>query len=154
MQPGSPLDIEEVTFQLAAETPQPNVEAMGGVEAEGSGAEDDVGVEEQDDVSELSESPQDIESHPGRDRPRKIQKVSRYGTRFPSIPSTTMKSLATRFARSTGRTRSKLNKECMNAIEQASDWFFEQIGDDLRTYSDHAGRKTIDETDVVALMRR
>jgi len=36
----------------------------------------------------------------------------------------------------------------------ASDWFFEQVSDDLGAYSKHAGRKTIDESDVVTLMAR
>jgi hypothetical protein len=37
---------------------------------------------------------------------------------------------------------------------QASDWFFEQLGEDLQAYAKHAGRKTIDESDVLTLMKR
>ncbi|KAH8162061.1 hypothetical protein CIB48_g6165 [Xylaria polymorpha] len=37
---------------------------------------------------------------------------------------------------------------------QATDWFFEQLGDDLSAYAKHAGRKTIDESDMITLMRR
>jgi len=53
-----------------------------------------------------------------------------------------------------GNSKTKLNKETLNAIMQASDWFFEQVSDDLEAYSKHAGRKTIEESDVVTLMAR
>ena len=43
----------------------------------------------------------------------------------------------------------------MKALEQATEWFFEQIGEDLEAYSKHAGhRKRVDESDVLMLMRR
>lgn len=89
-----------------------------------------------------------------RSKNRKEQKVSRYGIPYPSLPTGVVKKLATTFARSSGNGKSKLNKDTVAAIMQATDWFFEQIGDDLGTYAKHAGRKTIDETDIVTLMKR
>lgn len=59
-----------------------------------------------------------------------------------------------RFARTGPGAKTKINKEALAAIEQASEWFFEQASEDLATYAKHAGRKTIDESDVMTLMRR
>jgi histone H3/H4 len=56
--------------------------------------------------------------------------------------------------KTSGNGNVKLNKDTLEAIMQASDWFFEQVGDDLGAYAQHAGRKTIDENDVVTLMKR
>lgn len=86
-------------------------------------------------------------------RARKEVKVSRYRIEYPSLPPTVIKRLASTFARSYGGT-GKLNKETLTAISQTSDWFFEQVSEDLSAYADHAGRKTIEEIDVITLMKR
>ncbi|KAJ9641476.1 hypothetical protein H2199_005446 [Coniosporium tulheliwenetii] len=85
---------------------------------------------------------------------RKELKVSKHGIEYPSLPPTVVKRLATTFLRSAGNGNAKINKETLDAIVQTSDWFFEQIGEDLESYADHAGRRTIDEGDVVTLMKR
>jgi len=72
----------------------------------------------------------------------------------PSLSAGVVKNLATSLARSSSSLTSKINKEALGAIMQASDWFFEQVGNDLGAYAEHAGRKTIDETDVTMLMKR
>lgn len=77
------------------------------------------------------------------------KKVSKHGIEYPSLPQGVVKRLAQRFA---GKT--KIGPDTMTAIMQASDWFFEQLGDDLQAFAKHAGRKTIDESDMAALMRR
>ncbi|KAJ4386748.1 hypothetical protein N0V93_009646 [Gnomoniopsis smithogilvyi] len=78
------------------------------------------------------------------------KKTSRHGIEYPSLPSNVVKRLAQRFA---GKT--KISPDTLNAIMQASDWFFEQLGDDLRAYANHAkGRTTINESDMLTLMRR
>jgi histone H3/H4 len=89
-----------------------------------------------------------------RTKNRKQKKLSRHGIPIPMLPTGVVKRLATRFARVGAGTKSKINKETLTAIEQASEWFFEQASEDLATYAKHAGRKTIDESDVMALMRR
>ncbi|KAL1987755.1 hypothetical protein VTN96DRAFT_2595 [Rasamsonia emersonii] len=93
-----------------------------------------------------------------RDEPlpvgRKQKKLSRHGIPVPNLPSGVVKRLAMRFARTGSGAKTKISKEALAAIEQASEWFFEQASEDLATYAKHAGRKTIDESDVMTLMRR
>jgi histone H3/H4 len=85
---------------------------------------------------------------------KKRIKISRYGIQYPSLPVGVVKRLATTFLKTSGNGNAKLSKDTVEAIMQASDWFFEQVSDDLGTYAQHASRKTIDETDVVTLMKR
>lgn len=85
---------------------------------------------------------------------RKTVKVSKHGIQYPSLPAGVVKKLATTFARTAGNSKAKINKETLDAIMQATDWFFEQVSDDLGAYANHAGRKTIDESDIVTLMAR
>lgn len=85
---------------------------------------------------------------------RKQKKISRHGIPVPNLPAGVVKKLATRFARSGAGSRAKINKATLAAIEQASSWYFEQASQDLAAYSKHAGRKTIDESDVTTLLRR
>ncbi|OQE37107.1 hypothetical protein PENCOP_c010G04550 [Penicillium coprophilum] len=84
----------------------------------------------------------------------KQKKISRHGIPVPNLPSGVVKKLATRFARSGAGPKAKINKAALAAIEQASSWYFEQASQDLAAYSRHAGRKTIDESDVTTLLRR
>ena len=87
-------------------------------------------------------------------RIKKRIKISRYGIQYPSLPVGVVKRLATTFLKTSRDGNAKLSKDTLEAIMQASDWFFEQVSDDLGTYAQHASRKTIDETDVVTLMKR
>jgi histone H3/H4 len=91
---------------------------------------------------------------PKRAKNKKPIRVSRHGIPYSSLPAGVVKKLATTFARTSGSSSAKISKETLAAIQQASDWFFEQVSDDLGAYAGHAGRKTIDETDVVTLMQR
>ncbi|KAM7189765.1 centromere protein T [Naviculisporaceae sp. PSN 640] len=84
---------------------------------------------------------------------KKGKKVSKYGIEYPSLPPAVVKRLATTFAKTSG-TKGKISPDALQAIMQASDWFFEQLGDDLQAYAKHAHRKTIDESDMLTLMRR
>jgi histone H3/H4 len=84
----------------------------------------------------------------------KQKKISRHGIPVPNLPAGVVKKLATRFARSKAGAKSKINKATLAAIEQASSWYFEQASQDLAAYSKHAGRKTIDESDVTTLLKR
>lgn len=90
----------------------------------------------------------------GPTRKKKEPNFSKYGTLVPSLPAGVVKKLANQFARISGGSKSKLAKEALVAIEEASDWFFEQVSGDLEAYSKHAGRKTIDEADMITLMKR
>jgi histone H3/H4 len=84
----------------------------------------------------------------------KQKKLSRHGIPVPNMPSGVVRKLATRFARARSGPKAKISKTTLAALEQASSWYFEQVSEDLAAYSKHAGRKTIDEADVTALMRR
>ncbi|KAI9733373.1 MAG: hypothetical protein M1834_003457 [Cirrosporium novae-zelandiae] len=87
-------------------------------------------------------------------RKRKEVKYSQYGIPYPSLPGPLVKKLAINFAKSSGIRKARMSKETSEAINRATDFFFRQVADDLETYSKHAGRRTIDESDVTALMRR
>ncbi|KAI1351085.1 centromere kinetochore component CENP-T-domain-containing protein [Xylaria sp. FL0043] len=84
---------------------------------------------------------------------KKGKKISRYGIEYPSLPVGVVKRLATTCAKTAG-SKGKISPDTLDAIMQATDWFFEQLGDDLSAYAKHAGRKTIDESDMITLMRR
>lgn len=77
------------------------------------------------------------------------KKMSKYGIEYPSLPPGVVKRVAQRFAG-----KSKISPDTLSALMQASDWFFEQLGDDLSAYAKHAGRKTIEESDMLTLLRR
>ncbi|OBT99347.1 hypothetical protein VE01_02586 [Pseudogymnoascus verrucosus] len=85
---------------------------------------------------------------------KKTIRVSKHGIQYSSLPAGVVKKLATTFARTGGSGSGKISKDALAAIMQATDWFFEQVSDDLGAYAAHAGRKTIDENDVMALMKR
>jgi histone H3/H4 len=86
-------------------------------------------------------------------RKRKV-KISKHGIQFPSLPAGVVKKLAATYARTGGSSRFKISKEILDAIIKASDWFLEQLSDDLGAYAKHAGRKTINEYDIITLMKR
>ncbi|KAL2122035.1 hypothetical protein VTJ04DRAFT_2490 [Mycothermus thermophilus] len=88
-----------------------------------------------------------------RDVMKRTIRISKHGIEYPSLPPTLVKRLAQNFAKANGA-NGKIAPDALKAIIQASDWFFEQLGDDLAAYSNHAGRKTIDESDVLTLMKR
>ncbi|KAK1758531.1 centromere kinetochore component CENP-T-domain-containing protein [Echria macrotheca] len=84
---------------------------------------------------------------------KRTKRISRHSIEYPSLPAGVVKRLAQTFAKTSGA-KGKINPETLKAIIQASDWFFEQIGEDLEAYAKHAHRKTIDESDMLTLMKR
>uniref|UniRef100_A0A0B7K2R4 CENP-T/Histone H4 histone fold domain-containing protein n=1 Tax=Bionectria ochroleuca TaxID=29856 RepID=A0A0B7K2R4_BIOOC len=85
---------------------------------------------------------------------KKRKRISRHGIEYPSLPSTFVKRVAQNALQNSGLSNTRISADTLAALEQASDWFFEQLGDDLEAYASHAKRKTIEESDVVTLMRR
>ncbi|KAI9668320.1 MAG: hypothetical protein M1829_005524 [Trizodia sp. TS-e1964] len=118
----------------------------GGIHAEG----DEVATPEL--TASLANSPSRQVKPRRRANVKKAMKTSRHGIPYPSLPMGVVKRLSSKFSSSGGK--SKLGKDAMDMIMKASDWFFEQMSDDLGTYAKHAGRKTIDESDVITLMKR
>ena len=84
----------------------------------------------------------------------KEARLTRHGVVCPSIPAGVVKKVASTFLKSNGKGQSQINKETLRSIMQTTDWFFEQVSGDLESYAAHAGRKTIDESDVTTLMKR
>jgi len=68
------------------------------------------------------------------------------------MPISVVKNLANSVLKSSKR--NAIRKDTLLAIAQSTEWFFEQISEDLSAYADHVGRKTIDEQDMVMLMKR
>jgi histone H3/H4 len=102
-------------------------------------------------VSELQKS---VKERPNVPRVKKSIRVSRHGIPYSSLPPGVVKKLATTFLRTSGNSNAKISKDTLHAIIQASDWFFEQVSEDLGAYAHHANRKTIDDNDVITLMKR
>jgi histone H3/H4 len=80
-------------------------------------------------------------------------RISQRGLEYPSFPAAPVKKLALGFMKSQG-SKAQLNKEALAALVKVTDDFFEQIGIDLSAYAQHGGRKMIEESDVLALMKR
>ena len=92
---------------------------------------------------------------PSRVPRRKKLKLTRKGNAIPALPSSLIKRVAMDSMTRIGRKRPIINRESLAALEQATEWFFEQVGEDLEAYSNHAKRrKRIDDRDVVTLMKR
>ncbi|KAL5433235.1 hypothetical protein PMIN07_007681 [Paraphaeosphaeria minitans] len=86
-------------------------------------------------------------------RQRRALNISRFGHEYPSFPSATAKMLANGFLKGQG-SKGKISKDTLEALVQTSDFFFEQVGEDLAAYAQHAGRKMVEESDVIALLKR
>ncbi len=118
------------------------------------------GLDEEPEVTQNMDLPEPTELEPVatkraemRGPVKKTIKVSKHGHEYPSLPPAVVKRLAQNFAKASGA-KGKITPDALRAIMQATDWFFEQLGDDLQAYAHHAGRKTIDESDVLTLMKR
>jgi histone H3/H4 len=86
---------------------------------------------------------------------RKKLKLTRNGNTVPVLPSSLVKRVATEGMTRMGKKKPIISRESLTALEQATEWFFEQVGEDLEAYSNHAKRrKRIDDTDVLTLMKR
>lgn len=90
----------------------------------------------------------------GKARPVKKTRISQHGIEYPSLPPAFVKRVAQTALHSSGLSNSRMSPDTLAALTQASEWFFEQLGDDLGAYAQHAKRKTIEESDIITLMRR
>ena len=135
------IEIEEPEEPEEANTPEPTSSHYEGA---------DVQMSLQDTTLQTMELAQEVQ----KTFRKKRVKVSKHGIQYPSLPANVVKKLVATYARTSGNSKAKISKDTVDAIMQASDWFFEQVSDDLCAYAKHAGRKTIDESDIVALMKR
>ena len=90
----------------------------------------------------------------GKSKAPESIKISRQGLPYSSLPSGIMKSLSSTLAISIGMRKTSISSESLESIKIASDWFFQQLGDDLGTYAGHAGRRKINERDIASVMKR
>lgn len=84
----------------------------------------------------------------------KPTKRSRDGSPYPYFPTGITKKIASNFARSRGSKLTIIGNETLEAITEATDQYFEQLSNDLGVFATHARRKKINESDVVAVMKR
>ena len=89
-------------------------------------------------------------------KPRQSRnKVTKHGHTVPALPLSLMRRLANDAMPRIKGKKSKIGRDSLKAIEQATEWFFEQVGEDLEAYSNHARRKKrVTEDDMHMLMRR
>jgi histone H3/H4 len=85
---------------------------------------------------------------------KKRKRVSQHGIEYPPLPSAFVKKVAQTALQSSGLSSTRISPDTLVALTQASEWYFEQLGDDLGAYAGHAKRKTIEDSDVATLMRR
>ncbi|KAI5846345.1 centromere kinetochore component CENP-T-domain-containing protein [Morchella snyderi] len=86
---------------------------------------------------------------PKTQKPRRKQHpLSRHGHPLPPFPRATIKKMAQTFLGG----GASIGGEALEALVRASDAFWEQAAGDLAAYAGHAGRRTIEEGDVVVLM--
>ncbi|KAJ4310531.1 hypothetical protein N0V94_008387 [Neodidymelliopsis sp. IMI 364377] len=152
------LDEQEVTTPLDVdENEVTDAFGMTGWESD-PGVDDDVELaayrEEESALDRSLQVPEDPASVQKRMGVRRKElKLSRLGLDYPSFPAAPVKKLALSFMKSQG-SKAHLSKDTLAALVQTTDDFFEQMGIDLAAYAQHAGRSTIEESDVLALMRR
>ncbi|KAG5928222.1 hypothetical protein E4U42_001106 [Claviceps africana] len=109
---------------------------------------------EMDNGSEAAQ-PLSVAKPQQRKRPKKPQRrISKYAIEYPPLPPSFVKRVAQTALHSSGLSNPRVSTDTLTALTQASEWFFEQLGDDLGAYANHAKRKMIDESDVATLMRR
>ena len=85
---------------------------------------------------------------------KKRRRISKHGIEYPPLPSSFVKRVAQTALQSSGLSNPRVSSDTATALTQASEWFFEQLGDDLGAYASHAKRKIIEESDVATLMKR
>ncbi|KAG5968248.1 hypothetical protein E4U57_007195 [Claviceps arundinis] len=120
-----------------------------GAEAEDVDEGPDIG-----DESELAPPASVTKPRPQTKRKKPSRRISKYGIEYPPLPPSFVKRVAQTALHSSGLSNPRVSTDTLVALTQASEWFFEQLGDDLGAYANHAHRKVIDERDVATLMRR
>jgi histone H3/H4 len=89
-----------------------------------------------------------------RNRKQKILRNSRHGIPYPSLPPGVTKKIAITCLRALGSKKSTVNKDTLAAMVEAGERYFEQVSEDLGAFAQHAGRRKIDESDIIAIMKR
>ncbi|NXQ53463.1 CENPT protein, partial [Anthoscopus minutus] len=79
--------------------------------------------------------------------PKRLE-ASQRKPREPHIPSSLIKEIFRHFA------KMPVTRDAFNIVEKCAERYFKQLCIDLEAYTHHAGKKTVEETDLEVLMRR
>ena len=81
--------------------------------------------------------------------------MSKHGIIYPSLPALFVRKLTSRFQNLLVKGhKMSIKKDTLQAMLEASNRFFEQLAYDLQAHVQHAKRRKIQESDVIAVMKR
>ena len=93
----------------------------------------------------------DVTIATSRDMPKLVKK-SHNRFPYPRPPAAVTKRIASAFLRSVGSQSTAIDKETLDAINEATARFSGQLSNDLGVFANHAARRNINEKDVIAVM--
>ncbi|NWI85342.1 CENPT protein, partial [Pitta sordida] len=85
-----------------------------------------------------------VQPKPVPKRPR----VSQRKPREPQIPRSLIKEIFSHFV------KMPVARDAFTIVEKCAEKYFKQLSNDLEAYANHAGRKTVEMSDLEVLMRR
>ncbi|OAA60024.1 Histone-fold domain containing protein [Cordyceps fumosorosea ARSEF 2679] len=157
IEPTGRQDREEQEEEEDAESGRRRVSALTHGEtfiSEGEDSDPADATARQQDTSRLSLVGGPAPARRGPKPKKKVKRISRHGAEYPPLPAPFVRRVAHRAVQSSGLSNHRISSDVLAALTQASEWFFEQLGDDLGAYADHAKRTVIEESDVLTLMKR
>ncbi|KAL9488276.1 hypothetical protein ACSS6W_000553 [Trichoderma asperelloides] len=89
-----------------------------------------------------------------RARARAQIRISAHNIQYPPVANTFVRQVVQNAAQNSALGHQRLAADALETFSRASDWFFRQLGDDLRAYAEHARRSVVEERDLIALMHR
>lgn len=81
-------------------------------------------------------------------------RVSAHNIQYPPVTNLFVRQVVQHAAQNSALGHQRLAADALETFSRASEWFFRQLGDDLRAYAGHARRSMVEERDLVALMHR
>lgn len=81
-------------------------------------------------------------------------RVSAHNIQYPPVTNLFVRQVVQHAAQNSALGHQRLPADALETFSRASEWFFRQLGDDLRAYAGHARRSMVEERDLVALMHR
>ncbi|KAK6330893.1 hypothetical protein TWF718_003091 [Orbilia javanica] len=145
-------DLPDITNEISSIPPSPPADDLEPFMGSDFGEEED----EEDDDGPPPFQPDDDGGLRADVQPRLAKKprgkkelpLSVHGIPYPSLSSKVIKSIIARTS------KQKISKEALAMIVSASEAYFENLGEDLGSFAKHAKRKTVEEGDVLQVLRR
>jgi histone H3/H4 len=81
-------------------------------------------------------------------------RVSAHNIQYPPMTNVFVRQVVQHAAQTSALGQQRLAADALETFSRASEWFFRQLGDDVRAYAQHAGRSMVEERDLIALMHR